>query len=92
MEELIKLLKDGRSRTTEMLAMELNTSVEIVLRDIGFLERTGVIKRVMFSNPQGSPHSCKGCTGCSSGQKACATCMPEGGFKNMGVMWEIADR
>lgn len=72
--------------------MELNTSVEIVLRDIEFLERTGVIKRVMFSDPQGSPHSCNGCTGCSSGQKTCAACMPEGGFKNMGVMWEIADR
>lgn len=24
-----------------------------------------------------------------SGQPHCAGCMPEGGFKNMGVMWEV---
>ncbi len=86
MEKLIELLKDGRSRTVEMLAVELNTSVDAVKRDLEFLERTGVIKRVDFT---GSGHSCNGCTGCGTGKKNCAGCIPEGGFKNMGVMWEV---
>ena len=89
MEELIGLLTDGRSRSIEMLAMELNTSVEKVRRDIDFLERSGVIKRVAFSGSCGSVHSCNGCSGCGTGNQACAACMPEGGFKNMGVMWEV---
>ncbi|MCR5279796.1 MAG: DeoR family transcriptional regulator [Lachnospiraceae bacterium] len=86
MEKLIELLKDGKSRTIEMLAAELNTSIESVKRDIDFLERTGVIKRVVFS---GAGNQCNGCTGCGTGKKTCAGCMPEGGFKNMGVLWEI---
>ncbi|MCR5687959.1 MAG: DeoR family transcriptional regulator [Lachnospiraceae bacterium] len=83
MEELIRLLKDGRSRTLEMLAAELNTSVENVKRDLVFLERTGVIRRVDFAG-----HSCSDCSGCASGGN-CSACMPEGGFKNMGTMWEV---
>ena len=67
MEELIGLLKDGRSRTLEMLAIELDTSVEKVERDIEFL------------------------SGCGTGGKACAGCMPEGGFQHMGVMWEVVN-
>ncbi|MBQ7606240.1 MAG: ferrous iron transport protein A [Firmicutes bacterium] len=34
-------------------------------------------------------HSCSGCSGCSGGT-ACSGCMPEGGFKNMGAMWEVS--
>jgi DNA-binding Lrp family transcriptional regulator len=58
MDELIELLKDGKSRTPEMLAEELNTSVEKVKRDIDFLEHAGVIKRIVFSGAQNAGHSC----------------------------------
>ncbi len=67
MEELIRLLKDGRSRTLEMLAMDLGTSVEKVKRDIEFLEHTGTIKRIEFTETCSQGHSCDGCTGCSTG-------------------------
>lgn len=86
MNELIELLRDGKSRTVEMLAMELNTTVEKVNRDIDFLERTGVIRRITFS---GGGSQCNGCTGCSTGKKTCAGCMPKDGFQNMGIMWEV---
>ncbi len=86
MEELLALLKDGRSRTVEMLAAELHTTTEDVERKIDFLERAGLIRRVATSYS-------KKCAGCSHGgncsSQACAACMPEGGFKNMGSMWEI---
>ncbi len=87
MEKLIELLKDGRSRSIEMLATELGTSVEIVNREIEFLEMAGVIKRIDMS-----ARGCGGgsCSGCDSKEKGCASCMPEGGFRNMGVMWEIS--
>ncbi len=91
MEELIGLLKDGRSRTLEMLAMELHTSVEKVERDIEFLEHSGMIKRIRFTGAQNTSLPCEGCSGCGTGGKACAGCMPEGGFKNMGVMWEVVN-
>ena len=87
MQELIRLLKDGRSRSVEMLASELGMSVDQVQRDIEFLEKNGIIRRVDF----GVCGDCSGCSGCSSGseRKTCPGCVPEGGFKNMGVMWEI---
>ena len=86
MEKLLELLKDGKSRTTEMLANELGITVDEVKRDIEFLEHAGVIRRVPFAE---NGHSCNGCTGCGTGKKTCAGCMPEGGFKNMGYMWEV---
>jgi len=89
MEELIKLLKDGKSRTIEMLAMELGTSVENVKREIEFLEHSNVIKRIDFSQSSSCGHSCEGCRGCGTGKKTCSGCMPEGGFQNMGMMWEV---
>lgn len=89
MEKLIELLMDGKSRTIEMLAMELDTSIENVKRDIDFLEQTQVIRRIELGGTQNAGHSCDGCTGCGTGKQACAACMPEGGFRNMGVMWEI---
>ncbi len=91
MEELIELLRDGRSRTIEMLASELNTSVKTVKRNIDFLEQTGTIKRIDFSGTGKTGHSCNGCTGCGTGKKKCAGCMPDGGFQNMGVMWEVVN-
>jgi DNA-binding Lrp family transcriptional regulator len=86
MEELLQLLSDGRSRTIEMLAAELGTTNDDILRKIDFLERSKIIRRVATSYS-------KKCAGCSHGgncsSQACAACMPEGGFKNMGSMWEI---
>lgn len=107
MEKLLQLLKDGRTRSTEMIAAELGTSTEDVLRKIEFLERSGIIRRVATSFHESEtlltagrnsatsptcPGRCKSCSGCShggGGAKACAACMPEGGFKNMGIMWEV---
>ena len=108
MDELLALLKDGRSRTVEMLADELNTTAGDVLRKIDFLERSGIIRRVATSFPKSETirtagradkeskpcsSSCSSCAGCSHkgtcGSKVCKSCMPEDGFKNMGVMWEV---
>ena len=104
MEELLKLLTDGRSRTIEMLAGELDTSTNDILRKIDFLERSNIIRRVATSYSQDetlltagknpvpvcSGH-CTSCAGCSHGKEKshCASCMPKGGFKNMGIMWEV---
>ena len=91
MNELIELLRDGRSRTLEMLAMELDTSIENVKRDIDFLERMSVIRRIEFTGDGKTGQSCNGCTGCGTGKKTCDGCMPKDGFQNMGVMWEVVD-
>ncbi|MCR5410177.1 MAG: DeoR family transcriptional regulator [Lachnospiraceae bacterium] len=91
MEELIELLKDGKSRTLEMLASDMHTSTDVIRRDLDYLERTGVIKRVRFFDSCSAGHSCEGCSGCGTGGRSCASCMPEGGFRNMGVMWEVVD-
>ena len=72
MEQLLNLLSDGRSRTIEMLAAEMQTSTDDILRKIDFLERSKIIRRVVTSY-----------------SKKCAACMPKGGFKNMGIMWEV---
>lgn len=86
MEELLKLLSDGRSRTIEMLAAELHTTSDDILRKIDFLERSKIIRRVATSYSK----KCAGCShGKNCGSQACAACMPKGGFKNMGVMWEV---
>ena len=104
MEELLNLLTDGRSRTIEMLAGELHTSTDDILRKIDFLERSKIIRRVATSYPENetlltagkktapvcSGH-CTSCAGCShgKGKSHCDSCMPKGGFKNMGIMWEV---
>ena len=91
MEELLALLTDGRSRTIEMIANELNTSVEDVKRKILFLEHSNIIRKVATSFPKtaNKKASCSGhCTSCA-GRSNCPACMPEGGFKNMGSMWEV---
>lgn len=88
MERLLELLKDGHARTIELLALELDTDVEDVKRQIEYLENMGIIKRV---NLQAA--GCKGCSGCSQkghpDTAVCKGCLPEGGFKNMGEMWEV---
>jgi DNA-binding Lrp family transcriptional regulator len=87
MEELLLLLKDGKSRSLSMLAMELNKSVDEVKRDIEFLEQMNMIKRVGAASS--TNEACAGCNGCGSDNAKCAGCMPNGGFQNMGVMWEV---
>ena len=99
MEELLNLLKDGRSRSVELLATELNTTKEDILRRMEFLERAGMIRRVLNTGGSAAAAttachsagctSCSGCTACSSSH--CSGCMPEGGFKNMGQMWEVVN-
>lgn len=86
MQKLLELLRDGRSRTIEMMAEELGESTDNILRDIDFLERMGVIRRTGYDEAQG--HDCSSCTGCKD-KKTCKSCAPEGGFKNMGQMWEV---
>lgn len=86
MEELLNLLTDGRSRTIEMLANELGTTNEDILRKIDFLEQSKIIRRVATSYSK----KCAGCSHCGNcGSQACAACMPKGGFKNMGIIWEV---
>ena len=85
MEELLELLRDGHARTLEGLAMELHTDTEDIGRKLEYLEMTGIIKKVFNSSG-----SCKTCSGCSGdGASTCKGCMPEGGFQNMGQMWEV---
>ena len=86
MEELLELLKDGHARTLELLASELNTDTDDIKRKIEYLEKKGIIKR-SFSLSCGVGK----CSECAmhSGSAPCRGCLPEGGFKNMGEMWEV---
>ncbi len=87
MKELLELLKDGHARTIPMLAYELHTDEADILRQIEFLENMGAIKKVWSNEPK-----CGGCSGCSGGsKKTCKSCAPDGGFKNMGQMWEVVN-
>ena len=84
MQKLLELLKDGHSRTVEMLAAELHTSAEDIRRRMEYLEQVGAIKRIPFSQGNG----CSGCTGCEGGT-GCRGCMPADAAHNMGEMWEV---
>ena len=88
MERLIALLKDGNARTVELLAKELDTSVDDVNRQLEYLENMGIIRSISF-NAKGCG-SCSACSGnCDPNSQTCKGCIPEGGFKNMGRMWEV---
>ncbi len=69
-----------------MLAAEMSVSTDQVKRDLEYLERMGVIRKIGYNQANG--HDCSTCGGCTDGQK-CKSCAPEGGFKNMGSMWEV---
>ncbi|MCR5762383.1 MAG: DeoR family transcriptional regulator [Treponema sp.] len=91
MDKLIDLLKDGRTRSVNELSEELGTSVSDVKRSLEFLEHSGFIRRVPDEcgckcDEHDGCHSCGGCSGSS-----CSGCMPEGGFKNRPVMWEVIE-
>jgi hypothetical protein len=90
MNSLIDLLKDGNARSIELMAAELDTSIEDIERMLEYLENTGVLKRTVLG-AVGCP-SCGGsCSGCGSKGGPCKGCMPENGFKNMGVIWEVCE-
>ena len=84
MQRLLSLLKDGHARSIEMLAIELDTTTDDITRKLEYLERMNIIRRVGLDAPSCGSGSCGGCDG-----GKCAGCMPEGGFRNMGVMWEV---
>lgn len=104
MNRLIELLGDGHARTVRMLADELGTTESDVMRQIEYLEHMGVIRKVIGDDvascgggpacSAGCGGSCGGkCSGCTSGGgNMCHSCMPDGGFKNMGRMWELTGR
>ena len=86
MEELLELLKDGHARTLELLASELKTDTDDIKRKIEYLEKIGAVRRIsLLSCGAGK---CSGCA-MSSGTAPCKGCLPDGGFKNMGEMWEV---
>ena len=91
MQRLLALLKDGHSRTLEMLAAELETSTDDVERQLEYLERIGAIKKVpSLSEVKGS--GCAGCAGCNAGDgspAACKGCIPQNASDNMGNLWEV---
>ncbi|WP_029231696.1 hypothetical protein [Butyrivibrio sp. VCB2006] len=94
MTELLNLLRDGHARTTKLLAIELKTSEEDVKRQLEYLTNIGVIKKVDLSCAGCGENCTDGCGGnCGgshgSGHSACSSCLPEGGFKNMGEMYEV---
>lgn len=79
MQKLLDLLKDGRARTTDMLASELHTTPEDIRRKLAYMEHMGIIRRVPFTAACGGQNR-KG---------SCAGCMPEAELLNMGKMWEV---
>lgn len=82
MQKLLELLKDGHSRTIEMLAAELHTSAADISRQLEYLEHIGKIRRIVTK-----PKACTGCSGCEGGTGC--HCMPDGALDNMGEIWEI---
>lgn len=90
MRELIELLKDGHARTTKLLAIELGTSEADVKRQIEYLTNIGVIRKVDMSCSCGGSCGKEGRDAHSHGSCGnCSSCLPEGGFKNMGEMYEV---
>ncbi len=85
MEELLRLLQDGNTRTIEQLAEDLHTSVPDIHRQLEFLEHIGAIRRLSAQES-----GCGSCGGCSGG--ACKGCMPENAKQNMGELWEVVHR
>lgn len=85
MQKLLELLKDGRARTTVMLAIELDTTPEDIQRKLEYMEHMGIIRKVAAVSPSGS-----GCAGChQSAKSGCESCMPKAELFNMGEMWEV---
>ena len=86
MEQLLGLLRDGHARSLELLASELGTDTDDIMRKLEYLEHTGIIRRISF--PPCGAGKCSECA-MHSGPAPCKGCLPEGGFRNMGEMWEV---
>lgn len=87
MQSLLKLIKSGESNSTLMLAQKMNTSVDDIERTLEYLERIGVLRKTTLGQ-----FECTGCSSCSPSKKSpCKGCVPDGGFHNMGTIWEVAD-
>ncbi len=82
MDELLRLLKDGNTRTIEQLASELHTTDADIRRQLEFLEHIGAIRKISAQES-----GCGHCGSCSGG--ACKGCMPKNAKQNMGDMWEV---
>ncbi len=71
------------------LASELKTDIDDIKRKLEFLENIGAIRKIsLLSCGAGK------CSECAmrSGTAPCKGCMPDGGFKNMGEMWEFVPK
>ncbi|MBR6198746.1 MAG: DeoR family transcriptional regulator [Spirochaetales bacterium] len=64
MQELLDLLKDGQTRTIEMIAEELNTTAEDVRRKLEYLENVGILTNVCSLVDSRCSGGCAGCHGC----------------------------
>ena len=86
---LLDMLKDGKARSVEIMAAELDTSVEDIERMLEYLENMGLLKRTVLG--QAGCTGCKTCSGCDPSGKGsmCKGCIPDKGFQNMGVIWEV---
>ena len=94
MQVLLSKIKNGEARSTAMLAEEMNTTPEDVTRTLEYLERIGVLRKTELGKFEcgGSCSSCSGCSGSSGKEKGpCKGCIPEQGFKHMGVLWEVKE-
>ena len=90
MQKLLELLKDGKCRTTQMLAAELGTSVDDVKRRMEYLENMNIIRKIPLTSDHKCSGNCKGCKNCDAHEHACGkNCMPENAEKNMGNLWEV---
>lgn len=90
MNKLLEMLKDGNARSLEMLAAELNTSVGDVERMLEYMENMGLLRKTELGKV--GHQGCSSCAGCSASKDSaavCKGCLPEKGFENMGVIWEV---
>ncbi len=65
MNEILELLKKGKTFSFQELADSLNTNVQTVKVQIDYLERQGYIKKVELHT--GCGVGCSSCAGCSQG-------------------------
>ncbi len=89
MEELLKLLKGNNTRTTEEMAVMLNTSVADINRKLEYLEKIGAIQDESLLPTANGCGNCNGCNGCDGSSAACKGCIPPDAGKNMGRVWKV---
>jgi len=95
MQVLLGKIRNGEGRSVAMLAEEMDTTVEDVMRTLEYLEKIGVLRKTELGKFEcnGSCSSCSGCSGKAGNNKGpCKGCIPEQGFQHMGVIWEVEDK